>query len=108
MAYFYSHLIEIETVTAKLDELDLTDEQRARLATLVDATLHHTILDLILSKLSSVDKKAFTARLQEDYKDRKLLEFLKSKIDNIEEEIQKAAEKVKRELHEDMEEAKKQ
>ncbi len=106
MKHFYSHLVEIESVTVKLDELDLTEEQKIHLAALVDSTIHHTVFELILSKLSDEDKKAFLARLKDNPDDEKLMEFLSSKVENIEEEIKKTVNKLKDELHEDIKEAK--
>lgn len=105
MKYFYSDIVEIEEILVKLDELNLTDEQKIHLSALVDSTLHHTILDLILSKLSDTDKKAFLHRLQEDPENRQLMEFLTDKIDGIEDEITRAVKKLKEELHEDLKEA---
>lgn len=108
MKYFYSHLVEIESVAVKLDELDLTQEQRIHLADLVDSTIHQTVLEMILSKLSDQDKKAFLSRLQEDPKDEELMKFVNSKVEGIEDEIKKTVNKLKDELHEDIGEAKKQ
>lgn len=102
MAYFYSHLIEIDTLTMNLGELDLTDDQRKHLAALVDSTIHQEILDLVLEKLSSEDKKAFVQRIKNDPHNKELMTFLQSKVDNIEEEIKKTAERLKKELHEDI------
>lgn len=108
MAHFYSHLVEIDTVTVKLDELDLTQEQKMHLAALVDSTIHHTVLEMILSKLSEADKKAFLAKLKDDPKDQKIMEFLNSKVEGIEDEIKKTIKELKDELHEDIKEAKNQ
>lgn len=105
MSYFYSHIIEIESVISALDELNLKDDHKSHLASLIDSTIHQTILDVILSKLSSDDKKAFLWRLRENPQDKKLLEFLNDKIDNVEEEIRQAVKEVKKELHKDIKQA---
>lgn len=107
MAYFYSHLIEIESIMVELDELDLSIDQRLDLASLIDETIHHTILDTILSKLSLQDKKIFLELMRQNPKDKKLMEFLINKMDNIEKEIKKTAEELKNELHEDIKAGKK-
>lgn len=102
MKYFFSHLIEIESLIVKLDELDLTDEQKLHLSSLVDSTIHQTILDLVLSKLSVEDKKIFIKKLEESPEDKELMDFLVGKVDNIEDEISKTVKELKEELHEDL------
>lgn len=106
MKYFYSHLIEIESVISELDKLDLSEEEKIHLAGLIDSSLHHTVLDAILSELSEGDKRVFLQHVHEDDHG-KIWQFLTEKVDKIEEKIKKAAEDLKIELHEDIKEAKK-
>ncbi len=103
--FFYSHLIEIESIIIELDKLDLSSEQKTHLTSLIDSSLHHTILDAILSELSPQDKKVFLNRLKEDDHS-KIWEFLNGKVDFVEEKIKKSADDLKKELHEDLKEAK--
>lgn len=105
--YFYTHLIEFESIILELDQMDLTDEQKSHLASLVDSSLHQAILDAILSELSDIDKRAFMQHL--DKRDHeKIWRFLKEKVDGVEDKIKKAAEDLKKELHQDLRKAKKQ
>ena len=101
---FYSHLIEIESVIVELDKLDLSQEQKVHLTGLIDSSLHHTILDAVLSELTAGDKRVFLNHLQEDDHS-KIWKFLEEKVDNIEDKIKKAAEGLKTELHKDLKEA---
>lgn len=104
MTLFYSHLIEIDSITQTLDKMDLSKEEKLQLAQLIDSSLHHTILDAILSQLSDPDKKVFMQHLSEgDHI--KIWEFLNEKVDGVEIKIKKAADDLKKELHQDMEEA---
>ncbi len=104
MKQFYSHLIEIESVIVELDKMDLSDEEKKHLATLIDSSIHHTILDTILSELSEQDKRVFVNQLNVgDHQ--KIWDFLNAKVDNIEDKIKKAAEDLRIELHEDLKEA---
>ncbi|KKS68923.1 hypothetical protein A3A14_03360 [Candidatus Daviesbacteria bacterium RIFCSPLOWO2_01_FULL_43_38] len=115
MSRFYAHIVEIESLIIALDELDLSTEQKSQLAELVDSTIHHTVLDIIFSKLSEEDKAVFAARLQADpddeqgssKKNKELMKFVNDKVEGIEDEITEAVRKLKEELHEDIKEAKK-
>ena len=105
MKYFYSQLIEIESIIVELDKMDLSDDQKIHLTNLIDSSLHHTILDAILSELREEDKRLFLMHVHEDDHD-KIWQFLKGRVDNIEDKIKKAADGLVNQLHEDIKEAK--
>lgn len=105
MKHFYSHLIEIESIIVELDKLDLSEDQKYHLASLVDSSLRHQVLDAVLSELSDSDKRVFLQHLNED-DHTKIWKFLNDKVDNIEEKIKKAADDLKKELHNDLKKAK--
>lgn len=104
--HFYSHIIETSTLSLALGDMELSQEERLELLSLAHDNLHHTILDTVLSELSDEDKKLFLQHVAVDDHD-KVWELLKSKVDNIEEKIKQAAETLKKELHQDITEAKK-
>lgn len=105
MKKFYSHLIEIETLTVELDSIELEDHQKHELATLVDSNMHNVVMDAIFSKLPESDKRKF-AELAHSDDHKKVWDFLKDKSGDIEDEIKKAAADFKKKLHEDVKEAK--
>lgn len=105
MKYFYTHLIEIESIVLELDKMDLTEEQKIHLTGLIDSSIHHTIMDAILSELADHDKRVFLQHLNKNDHD-KIWKFLNGKVDNIEDKIKKAAEDLKKELYKDLKEAK--
>ncbi|MDO8639047.1 MAG: hypothetical protein Q7R43_05725 [Candidatus Daviesbacteria bacterium] len=107
MAYFYSHLVEIESVTLALDNMNLSYSQKKHLASLIDSTIHHTILDLIFSKLSKTDKELLVEKIKKNPEDKEIMKILNDKVENIDMEIKEAVSKLKKELHEDMEESQK-
>ncbi len=106
MRKFYSHLVEIEEVTIELDSIELAPHEKHELAGLVDSNLHNVIMDSIFSKLSEEDKHAFLHKLKSNNHD-EIWEFLNSKSTDIESEIKKAAKEIKKQLKEDVSEAKK-
>lgn len=105
MTYFYSNLITLESVLEELNSLDLSGEQKTHLATLLDSSLHHTILDAILSELGDHDKQVFLKSLNEN-DHVKIWGFLNEKVENIEDKIKKAADELTSELHKDLKKAK--
>jgi hypothetical protein len=104
-AHFYSQVIEIESLIVELDKMDLSEDERSHLASLIDSSLHHTVLDAVLSELPEQDKKVFLKHLEKNDHP-KIWTHLNKKVDNIEEKIKKAAEELKTELHKDLKEAK--
>ena len=94
---FYDHLIVIEEVIAVLNEHNLTKEERAELLRLIDQTLHHEILDTIFTHLPKEHHETFLTRFHIAPHDAKLLEFLQEATSvDIEGEIFKTANRVKR------------
>ena len=84
--------------------MDLTPKERLHLISLIDSNIHQEILDLILSELNPADQKTFLAHLSSENHD-KVWKLLKSKIENIEEKINKTVEDLKKELHKDIKES---
>lgn len=103
---FYSKLISTDSLVQALGELQLTDEQKSHLLGIVESSLHHAILDAILSELPEKDKMTFLEYVEEN-DDAKIWKFLNEKVDKIEEKVVKAAEDLKKELHQDIKETKK-
>lgn len=103
--YFYSHIIEIDSLTIELDQMDLSIDEKNYLIDLLHSNLHHAILDFILSQLSEEDKKVFLAHLSRNKHD-KIWNHLKEKIENVESKIKKTAEDLKKEFHKDIKEIK--
>ena len=105
---FYDHLIVIEEVIAVLDEHKLTKEERTELLEFIDQTLHHEILDLIFTHLPKEKHATFLTQFHMAPHDVKLLEFLQDATSvDIEKEILKTANKVKRRALSSIKKAKK-
>lgn len=99
--YFYSHLVEIDSITLALDGLDITADEKKKLEKLAHNQLHHAIVGLILSELTERDKKIFLANLRYETSD-KIWKHLNEKIDKIEDKVKKEATRLKEELHNDI------
>jgi len=107
--HFYSKLISTDSIVEALNDLDLSEEERRKLLGIVESSLHHAVLDAILSELSDHDKQLFLQIVTEDDQDsqhKKIWDFLSKKIDKIEEKIVQTGEDLKKELHKDIQETK--
>lgn len=102
--HFYNHLIEIDSVYTVLDLLDLNSDERQNLMIIVESTVHHVVLDTVLSELSEEDKKEFLSHLAKN-KHEEIWILLNNKVKNVEKKIKKAVEKVKNDFHTDMKRA---
>jgi Mg/Co/Ni transporter MgtE len=103
--YFYSHLIEIETLIVELDELKLSEGEKKHLALLADETLHTAIIDAILSKLPEDQRRQLLEHLGLEKHD-KVWQILNEHIDEVEKLIKETASKVKENLRKDIKESK--
>lgn len=81
--------------------MDLSDHEREDIKKLIDESIYHTVLDAVLSELSEEDKKIFLSHLVSDEHE-KIWSFVNGRIENIEDKIMKAAEDIKKELHQDI------
>lgn len=99
--YFYSHLVDIDSLILALSELEITDEEKKSLEKLARNQLHHAVVGAILNELSDRDKKIFLANVRYESHD-KIWKHLNEKVEKIEDKITKAAEDLKKELHKDI------
>lgn len=103
---FYTKIVRKDILIEELETLTLNSEEKMHLSALIDSSLHHAILDEVLSNLSDDDKKLFLKMLSEEKDHEKVLEFLKEKIEDIEAKIQKVSDQLIKAMHEDVKEAK--
>jgi len=104
--HFYSHVVETASISLALAEMDMSKEERKHLVDLVEANLHQSILDAVLSELSEKDKQEFV-ELYAEGDDEKIWKLLKDRVENIEDKIKNTADDLKKELHRDIDESKK-
>lgn len=103
---FYTHLLEINSLTVELNSLELKDDEKNHLANLIDSTFHNTILGCIFDKLEDKDKEIFLKMLSGSNHD-KIWQFLNLKVKGIEGEIKKTGLQLKQKMHKDIKESKK-
>lgn len=102
---FYDSVDEIDALHVELESLELDEGEKEHLSDLIDANLHTTILDLILSELSEEDKRKFLDHLLEDDHG-KIWQHLDKNIDGVREKIEKAAKDLSTQLKKDIDDTK--
>jgi hypothetical protein len=104
--HFYTHIVETETISLELDALDLKSHEKEHLERLVEAQIHHVVVDTVLTELPEEDKKTFLEQMHTKNYD-KVWKLLNAKIDKAEEKIKKAAQDITKELLKDIKDLKK-
>jgi hypothetical protein len=104
--FFYSHLIEIADISIQLKGMELTEDEKNHLIALLEANIHSTIINTVLSELTDDDKKQFLKNLVSD-NHQVTLDHLKIKIEKLEDKIKTSVADLKKELLEDLETANK-
>ncbi len=104
--HFYAHLVETTDVVLELGELDLTPEERIHLLSLVEANIHSSVINTVLSTLDEENKKIFLRNLMASNHE-KTLNHLKETSSDIEDKIQRTISIIKKELLDDLKKAKK-
>lgn len=101
MKYFYSHIIEIDTLLSDLSELDITSEEKEKLENLIHSSAHHAVVDSLLSSLPIEAKKEFVTHLNTSSHEN-IFDFLKKNVENVEDIIKNAAHTIRDEFHADV------
>ena len=107
MKFFFYQIIEIDFLLEELHSLKLEDQHKHHLANIIDSSIYHIVVDESLTYLNEKDKKLFLKMVHEDPENLQILEFLKNKVDGIEDKIKKVADELFQKMHQDIKEAKK-
>lgn len=103
--HFYSYHVETESIIIEIESLPIEKHQKKHLISLAESQIHSSILDTILLELDGDNKKEFLRYLNtKDYE--KIWRFLRGKITDVEKKIKDAAQEIKKQLLNDLAEAK--
>ncbi len=90
-----------ENIRSELETLDIQEEEREKLLKMADELAELRFLHIILERLEETDKELFLDQLHGAAPE-VLAEFLREKIENIEEVLKEHAELLEREILEDI------
>ena len=99
--HFYHSVVSMESLRVRLELFEFKDDEKAKLMELAERTLHHSILDLVLSELSDADKKLFLEHHASE-RHEEIWNLLNSHVKNIKKKIQVTADSVAKKLHTDL------
>ncbi len=105
--HFYAHITETTDVVLELGELDMSSEERIHLLALVEANIHSSVINTILSNLDEENKKIFLSNLISDNHS-ETWEHLNKNTKDLENKIKKTIDLVKKELRKDIKKARNQ
>lgn len=86
---FFDHLLVLEEVEIFINTSAKTKEEKEELWNLVDGIVQTRVMDVILTKLPRAHHEEFLEKFSSFPHDERLLDYLKEKVEDIEEEIQK-------------------
>ncbi|MDP4010862.1 MAG: hypothetical protein Q8P72_01385 [Candidatus Roizmanbacteria bacterium] len=102
---FYTHLIDIEELKVDLEKIEIAPHEHQELLTIAHKTIHHIVIDIVLTELDEKEKKIFLSNLSKD--DHTLIwSHLKERVENIDEKIKVASRTIIEELRRDLDEVK--
>lgn len=88
MKIFYDHIINVSDIITEVERLEIQPEEKEELAQIVDSTIHHEVISVILTHLPEENHQEFLERFHAKPHDDKLLDYLKVKVEDIEDKLQ--------------------
>lgn len=105
---FYDHLTITEEITSTLNSYSMSGDERKELEELIGQTVHHEVLNTILTHLPKEKHEDFLTKFHAAPHDKELLDYLKKEIKiDIEKEIKLQAKKIRKEILEEIKRANK-
>jgi len=92
---FYDEIIQIGELMTHIQHLEIDTQEKEELANLVDETVHHEMVSVILTHLPEEYHEEFLERFQARPHDESLLAYLKAKIEGIEEKLATAGAEIR-------------
>lgn len=98
---FYAHLIDISVISSHLDKLDFEPEQKEHLSSLAHSSIHHSIINTVMSELSEEERETFLRHLSnEDHQS--IWQLFETRTKLIEEKIKQTFQSLSQEILHDL------
>jgi len=99
--HFYTHLITLEDLHAEIALLPMPVAEKEELVIIIHETIHHVVVDTMLSEFDEEDKHVFLHHITQDNHD-DIWVLLNTKVKDAEEKITQAVYLLKKELLNDI------
>lgn len=103
--HFYTHLVEVEEIYLEIEKLEITKGNKKYLSTLVESSVHHTIVNAVLSELPNDQKKLVINHLLKK-NHHGVWKVIGPKKDLVENKIKKTFKELKNEILKDIKDSK--
>jgi len=100
--FFYRSLIQIDEFNNIFEKEELAVEEKEELVLMVKDTIHHRVVETVLTHLPEEYHKEFLKTFTKKPDDEGILNALKEKVEDIEEKIKEAVEQAKSEILTDL------
>ena len=101
MQHFYTHIIDLRDVHSELEILDLSDDEKNHLILVIESSIHHVIIDTLLTELPDAHKRMFLHHLAHNDHE-SIWDLLRKGLHKPEEKIKEAVQKLKTDFLEDI------
>lgn len=100
MRIFYDHYVNIGEIITEIERLEIDTAEKEELARLVDETVHHEMVHVILMHLPEEHHEEFLERFHAKPHDPALLDYLKARVEGIEGKLKDAGRQIRAKLSE--------
>lgn len=101
--HFYSHLVDPEDIRNELKVLEISDDEAEDLHLVIESTIHHAVVDMIMKELPESHKHLFLAHIQDDNHD-DVIALITEHISDHEKRIRDLVERLRGEYKSDIQE----
>lgn len=98
MKIFYDHIVQIDHLMSEIHHLELEVSKKEEIAQLVDELVHHEMVGAILAHLPEEYHDEFLERFHAKPHDPTLLDYLKARVEGIEDKLHQAGEKIREKI----------
>ena len=98
MKIFYDHIVQIDYLMSEVHHLELEVSKKEEIAHLVDELVHHEMVGAILANLPEEYHDEFLERFHAKPHDPSLLEYLKTRVEGMEDKLHQAGEEIREKI----------
>lgn len=99
--YFYTEIIEVDTLYSALESLEIDPKEFEELSQLIEERIHHTVLDVVLTQLEKENHQEFLTHVANE-NHQEALNHVREHIKQAEEHIKRAVHTLRDSLHKDI------